>query len=161
MGSQLNLAATRSSNTKGGFSREKGRWTLDPPNRIEQSVEHWTTVEPIKSDENEPDEEVEPYVIFVRQALHVAHEHFTRSMDYVSSTPEFAPLLNRAWVFQESLLAPRTLHFHNEELIWECNSRISYECTRLEDYKFGDPDRSVEESTADPLKTIFTTILSD
>jgi hypothetical protein len=161
MGSQLNIAATRSSNAKGGLFREKGRWTLDSSNRIETDVGYWTQIQPVGPDDDGSEEEGEPYSIFVRQALHVAHDHFTRSMDYVNSIPEFAPLLNRAWVFQERMLAPRTLHFHNEEMIWECNSGISCECSRLDDYKFGDPDRPLEESTADQLKTMYTTILSE
>jgi hypothetical protein len=30
------------------------------------------------------------------------------------------PLLTRAWVFQERILAPRVLHFSHHELVWEC-----------------------------------------
>lgn len=33
-------------------------------------------------------------------------------------------------MFQERLLAPRCLHFGVSEMIWECNSSISCECTR-------------------------------
>jgi len=31
------------------------------------------------------------------------------------------PLLRRAWTFQERFLAPRTLHFTNSQIFWECN----------------------------------------
>ncbi|GAW19314.1 hypothetical protein ANO14919_088000 [Xylariales sp. No.14919] len=31
-----------------------------------------------------------------------------------------SPLLSRAWVFQERFLAPRTLHFTDTQLFWEC-----------------------------------------
>lgn len=31
-----------------------------------------------------------------------------------------APLIKRAWVLQERLLAPRVLHFGQNELLWEC-----------------------------------------
>lgn len=41
------------------------------------------------------------------------------------------PLLNRAWVFQERLLAPRNLHFESSEMIWECNSGLACECSGL------------------------------
>ncbi|EPE34442.1 hypothetical protein GLAREA_10136 [Glarea lozoyensis ATCC 20868] len=34
---------------------------------------------------------------------------------------ELAPLLKRAWVVQERLLATRVLHFAKGELFWECN----------------------------------------
>lgn len=39
-----------------------------------------------------------------------------------------APLLTRAWVFQERLLAPRVLHF-GEELTWECREASYCECS--------------------------------
>ncbi|KAH9208939.1 heterokaryon incompatibility protein-domain-containing protein, partial [Leptodontidium sp. 2 PMI_412] len=42
-----------------------------------------------------------------------------------------APLLSRAWAFQERLLAPYTLHFHAEELVWECRSGVQCECGTL------------------------------
>ncbi|KAE8442363.1 hypothetical protein EG329_003434 [Mollisiaceae sp. DMI_Dod_QoI] len=32
------------------------------------------------------------------------------------------PLSRRAWVMQERLLAPRTLHFSSTQLFWECNT---------------------------------------
>lgn len=44
---------------------------------------------------------------------------------------ETAPLLGRAWAFQERILAPRTLHFCTSELIWECNTTLACECTEL------------------------------
>jgi hypothetical protein len=37
-----------------------------------------------------------------------------------------APLNTRAWVVQERLLAPRTLHFGCSEIVWEC--RTKYAC---------------------------------
>ncbi|KAF2658117.1 HET-domain-containing protein [Lophiostoma macrostomum CBS 122681] len=39
------------------------------------------------------------------------------------------PLLTRAWVYQERLLAPRMLHFCERELVWECQELVSCECT--------------------------------
>lgn len=38
-----------------------------------------------------------------------------------------SPLNRRAWVMQERLLAPRALHFTNEQLCWECRSRRANE----------------------------------
>ncbi|KAK2758759.1 hypothetical protein FQN54_003450 [Arachnomyces sp. PD_36] len=152
-GSQLNIAATKSVDGDGGCFAE--RWTLDPSNRIDLPTESWEDVIP------DDDYEGEPYFISVRPALHVAHDHFTRAADYVSSLPAFSPLLSRGWVFQERLLAPRTLHFHYEELIWECNTGISCECSRLTDYKLGDPDATMEDSTSDQLKTMYWAILGN
>jgi len=38
------------------------------------------------------------------------------------------PLMTRAWVYQERLLAPRVLHFCLEELVWECNEELACQC---------------------------------
>ncbi|KAK0740116.1 heterokaryon incompatibility protein-domain-containing protein [Schizothecium vesticola] len=40
------------------------------------------------------------------------------------------PLLTRAWVLQERLLAPRVIHVARPELFWECRSCIDCECTQ-------------------------------
>ncbi|RYP04523.1 hypothetical protein DL765_010165 [Monosporascus sp. GIB2] len=41
------------------------------------------------------------------------------------------PLLQRAWVLQERLLAPRVVHFASEELFWECREQETCECGSL------------------------------
>ncbi|KAK8241512.1 heterokaryon incompatibility protein-domain-containing protein, partial [Phyllosticta capitalensis] len=38
------------------------------------------------------------------------------------------PLLQRAWVYQERFLSPRTLHFGAQELLWECKKFATCEC---------------------------------
>lgn len=38
-----------------------------------------------------------------------------------------APLLKRAWVVQERILAPRILHFGNHQMFWECNELAASE----------------------------------
>jgi hypothetical protein len=149
MCSQLNLAATHSSNGKGGCFAE--RWSLDTLSQIELNVGEDSVIEP---DDNEEGN----YKIFVRNALHVAHHHFTRTMDYANTMEHASPLLSRGWVFQERLLSLRTLHFHAEELIWECTSGISCECSRLEDYQWGDPDGLLQQRKADQLKMLYTSI---
>lgn len=37
------------------------------------------------------------------------------------------PLAHRAWVIQERLLAPRTLHFSSTQVFWECNESTACE----------------------------------
>jgi len=37
-------------------------------------------------------------------------------------------LASRAWVFQEKILSPRTIHFGDRGVYWECVSRIASEC---------------------------------
>ncbi|MCJ1275164.1 hypothetical protein MMC21_002964 [Puttea exsequens] len=44
------------------------------------------------------------------------------------------PLIRRAWVVQERLLAPRVLHFGSRQLFWECS-----ECDASEDFPLGLP----------------------
>lgn len=151
MNSQLNIAATHSSSGKGGCFAE--RWSLDSLNQVELNVGVDVLIEP------DEDEEVE-YKIYVRNALHVAHDHSTRSMDYTNTIELASPLLSRAWVFQERLLSVRTLHFHAEELIWECGSGISCECSRLEDFQGGDPDGLLQHNESEQLKMIYTSISS-
>ena len=43
------------------------------------------------------------------------------------------PLSQRAWAFQEQLLARRMVHFTKEEMVWECRSRYRCECTQFDD----------------------------
>ncbi|KAK4113670.1 HET-domain-containing protein [Canariomyces notabilis] len=40
-------------------------------------------------------------------------------------------LANRGWVFQERILAKRTIHFTHWEAVWECGTEIRCECQRL------------------------------
>lgn len=40
---------------------------------------------------------------------------------------ERSPLLARAWVAQERLLAPRVLHFCKKQLVWECQQLVACE----------------------------------
>lgn len=42
------------------------------------------------------------------------------------------PLSQRAWAFQEQLLARRMVHFTKEEMVWECTSRYRCECTQFD-----------------------------
>ncbi|KAK4161396.1 heterokaryon incompatibility protein-domain-containing protein [Cladorrhinum sp. PSN259] len=41
---------------------------------------------------------------------------------------KIAPLFTRAWGFQERILSRRIIHFHSEEMIWECNQDQVCEC---------------------------------
>lgn len=53
-------------------------------------------------------------------------QSFYASNIYESSTTK-THLASRAWAFQEKLLAPRTIHFGNQGLFWECRSSIASE----------------------------------
>lgn len=152
-GSQLNLAATHASGGADGCFGK--RWSMDIQNQIEINVGEDVDI-PIRPDEGEE----EHYNILVRTALHIAHEHFTRSMDYASTLEDVSPLLSRGWVFQERLLSTRALHFHAEELIWECASGISCECSRLEKFQGGDPNGLLQLCETNQVKMMFLSMLS-
>jgi hypothetical protein len=47
------------------------------------------------------------------------------------------PLLQRGWVFQESLLSPRIIHFAHDELLWECAECRDCECEGITEEPFG------------------------
>lgn len=51
---------------------------------------------------------------------------------WTSNSASAFPLLSRAWVFQERLLAPRVLHFSSSELIWECMELGNCECGQFD-----------------------------
>ncbi|UPK91478.1 hypothetical protein LCI18_002413 [Fusarium solani-melongenae] len=42
------------------------------------------------------------------------------------------PLLDRAWVYQEKLLAPRTAFFSRSELMWQCRESVACECKDMD-----------------------------
>jgi hypothetical protein len=52
--------------------------------------------------------------------------HFVPFNFYRNSMSE-APLLQRAWVFQERLLAKRTAHFTSTQIFWECSHTTACE----------------------------------
>ncbi|KAG4431568.1 hypothetical protein IFR05_012943 [Cadophora sp. M221] len=65
--------------------------------------------------------------VYVRPRLDHGHDVFSGHF----ATKEYAPLLSRAWVYQERMLAPRTLHVHVEEMFWECKACTMCECGHL------------------------------
>lgn len=55
--------------------------------------------------------------------VHGNQKNYTCVEDGIYDTCLFrTPLAERAWVLQERLLAPRTLHFNSKQIFWECNS---------------------------------------
>lgn len=68
------------------------------------------------------------------QSLHVNASWKGDSGSYCISNSAFwrhgvnrAPLNTRAWVLQERVLAPRTLHFGADQVYWECNEKNACE----------------------------------
>jgi hypothetical protein len=77
--------------------------------------------------------------------------HFSRAE--ADTLDQHFPLMRRAWVFQERLLAPRTLHFAGSEILFECAGGISCECGHASDphwVNIGDSGRRMNmEAMAD------------
>lgn len=80
-------------------------------------------------------------------------EYLVEGMHYEQSVHERKqPLFSRGWVFQELMLAPRTVHFASEYAFWECETSI---CS--EKYPNGHPNsesrwRSFPTQPAQPLE---------
>lgn len=62
---------------------------------------------------------------------------------------DYAPLNHRAWVYQERLLSPRTVHFSETQLFWEC-----HEFRASERYAFGIPPRYSHMNHRDLLEQV-------
>lgn len=118
--SYLTIAASSCSDTQGSLFTD--RWTyvtLPSGNRTKVGVGSVTT-------------EVGDYTYRIRHFIDCAHQRFTLA-DNAQNHVADAPLLTRAWAFQERLLPNRTLHFHAEELVWECKAGVRCECGSLDD----------------------------
>ncbi|TGO48129.1 hypothetical protein BCON_0250g00020 [Botryotinia convoluta] len=72
---------------------------------------------------------------FIRPSFESIHHRYSTRNSLIRGLTDdkIAPLLTRAWVFQERQLAPRTVHFHSSEMIMECKSGLRCECTGLEE----------------------------
>ncbi|KAI0187086.1 heterokaryon incompatibility protein-domain-containing protein, partial [Xylaria flabelliformis] len=116
--SHLTLSATASTDGRGGClcSRERDddveRENYDAALSTGEKLQH-IPVNLTKTD------------IFVRKAAQHAHGIMRQVCE---NSQESAPLLSRAWVYQETVLSPRTVHFHGEELVWECREALRCEC---------------------------------
>lgn len=101
--------------------------------------------------------------IRIRPHLHLAHNRFI-GLQNAHEHKTDAPLLTRAWVFQERLLPSRTVHFHSEELVWECRTNMRCECGLLDDpwlrkaesHDQTDPEVPADMGSARWLKSMFT-----
>lgn len=69
---------------------------------------------------------IRPPVINYMHDDHEEHIQFEVS-DYIEIALEDGPLHDRAWTHQERLVSPRTLHFTDQELIWECRELFASE----------------------------------
>jgi hypothetical protein len=116
LGSYLTIAATGSVDSSGGcFFR---RWTCQSGG-IKSDIETFELQRTLNGSKAS---------FYVRQAVDNGHR---RLYGYASRSTAMAPLLDRAWAYQERILAPRMLHFHMEEMFWECKACTLCECGYL------------------------------
>ncbi|THV54724.1 hypothetical protein BGAL_0021g00270 [Botrytis galanthina] len=99
--------------------------------------------------------ETEDKNIFVRHSLNGLHQFYStptilrnEATGSWGKEKQEAPLLSRAWIFQERYLAPRTLHFCSSELVMECRKELRCECTGLDSIA-SNPLRDVQDISYD------------
>lgn len=85
----------------------------------------------------------------VRLSLSSAH-NIMGSVNRFGEHKQTAPLLQRAWVYQERMLSPRTVHLHANEMVWDCRYGGRCECTAIDTKmtKIGDWGASKRDITA-------------
>ena len=98
-GSFLNIAATSSSDSQGGPYHERNPLQVTPFRaKLSFALNHWKK---------------RPFAFFPRTNRY-GHLHHT-------------PLAKPAWVVQERLLVPRTVHFLRHKVVWECTDLTASE----------------------------------
>tara|TARA_R110002003_G_scaffold1720_1_gene23471 strand:+ start:715 stop:1557 length:843 start_codon:yes stop_codon:yes gene_type:complete len=65
---------------------------------------------------------------FVEVHTRRAWRHFGKEVPWKQWEDISAPLLQRAWAFQERLLSPRVIYFTTNEIMWECRTVEMCEC---------------------------------
>jgi hypothetical protein len=150
-GSYLTISALHSPNSRGGcFSP---RWTQHSTSFPWRWSLHSHEI-PNESPRISP-------TVFVRFALSIVHNQFFRGGNLFGDVRDTSPLLRRGWVFQERLLSPRILHFHSEELVWECNTCTLCECEGyrgLDKMELGYVNRQGYDDQYERIKKLFTSI---
>lgn len=141
--SYLNIATTFAPSSGGScFSERK---IFDCRDDIEWSVNSMPVSRPLGCTDSETG-------VRVRVEHTTGHEYILDQL-YINRR-ETAPLLERAWVLQERVLAPRTVHFGSSEMLWECNSAIKCECNGISGWNATPSTNGSSSGTStNPLKT--------
>ncbi|KAL1610764.1 hypothetical protein SLS60_002434 [Paraconiothyrium brasiliense] len=113
----LSLAASASSDSRGGMMIERSELQVTPISWT-QKTKPWTSKD--------------PHGQWMKKGT-VAwtldpSQYFTSAV-----SGRDLPLISRAWVLQESVLAPRTLHFLPGQIIWECREGVAIECRYMQE----------------------------
>lgn len=89
-----------------------------------------------------PTEFVEPYLISNPESSSSEKTHIIGYVDFWCNSLLDTDLHTRAWVLQERLLSPRTIHFGMEQMFWECRQHKACEA-----YPKGVPDEFINHRT--------------
>ncbi|KAM7185866.1 HET domain containing protein [Naviculisporaceae sp. PSN 640] len=119
---ELVISAARSKDGTGGLFAERS-----PPYIVDRASRPVNSGHIIFTDPTDDGELIEYYRRdAVRHAQWDAMELVSSNCDHIN------PLLNRAWAFQERILATRIVHFAEHELIFECRQQQRCECMYLD-----------------------------
>jgi hypothetical protein len=164
-GSYLNIAATRSAGGSEGFlsSRWTSRDSLKWARRFVSSARGSRDMQDIsrirKCD-------VESYTVArhgypapygetmkVRLSMNSSHEAM-QTFRWIRGHEDTAPLIQRGWVYQERNLSPRTVHFHSNEMVWDCADAQCCECAALDGGPIGGDGWSASKSRMSNLPAL-------
>ena len=123
--SWLNIAAADSDNSHGGCFRQGEATTRFTFHRVPANPE-----------------------VFVMQQPSNTHQNF--GSNYPNNTAS-SPLLQRGWVLQERLLAPRVVYYAKDEILWECNEMSDCQCGAITVIARFKPYHHRSLTTGDPL----------
>lgn len=136
----LNIATTRSLNALEGClgARWTSRDTLEWADTVAKETDPLTkeTISRIRKCEVRSfrvptNSRRTSQAIRIRLALDSSHE-VVKTARWNRKYKETAPLLQRAWVYQEQALSPRTVHLHANEMVWVCKVEQLCECKTLD-----------------------------
>jgi hypothetical protein len=124
--STLNIAATGAADSRGGCLSQRSLMHVGVESFPLQNAITESTTAGLNPETHRP-------TIYVRPSFDLAHHRYSTRSNYEANSPgaRVAPLLSRAWIYQERHLAPRTVHFDPSEMIMECKSGFFCECTGL------------------------------
>ncbi|KAI2615893.1 heterokaryon incompatibility protein-domain-containing protein [Hypoxylon sp. NC1633] len=162
----LNIATTRSPSGAEGFLQP--RWTsrnsLEWADRFNRSVSHdrenakqlsKTRKCVVQSFTVSSGDDPQLYgsSMKVRLALNSSHDSM-QTFRWIGMHRNTAPLIQRGWVYQERNLSPRSVHFHANEMMWDCANKQRCECAKLDRMKIGGDGWSASKSRISTLSTL-------
>lgn len=142
----FNIGSTSATNSSHGLFEH--RWSLQTGRRVDRPANDLM----IPGYSNRP--------ILVRKSYSYGHQYCARQDSQAILRSRQAPLMDRAWILQETLLARRTLHICSSELIWECMTTYTCECKShpQDEDNYRISSKSIRRPWSLPLKQQFTRI---